>query len=233
MVAWPPSKTTVLPASSAWCSSSRGVGDHGPQALGVAEQVVDDLVDGDRAAVVDLHEQVVLLVAARLRPSGAGCSRRRGPGCGCRRRLILSAYAGPMPRPVVPIWRLPRKRSVTLSSVRWYCVMTCALALTTQLRDIDVRGSRARRARRRAPRCRRRRRWRSPGTTPAVRMPDGSRCSAYFWSPIDHGVTGVVAAVELDDVVDAAASRSVALPLPSSPHWAPTITIAGIGQLRR
>jgi hypothetical protein len=26
-----------------------------------------------------------------------------------------------MPRPVVPIMRLPRKRSVTLSSVRWYC----------------------------------------------------------------------------------------------------------------
>ena len=46
-------------------------------------------------------------------------------------RLILSAYAGPMPRPVVPIWRLPRKRSVTLSSVRWYWVMTCALALTS------------------------------------------------------------------------------------------------------
>ena len=32
-------------------------------------------------------------------------------------RLILSAYAGPMPRPVVPIWFLPRKRSVTLSMV--------------------------------------------------------------------------------------------------------------------
>ena len=35
-----------------------------------------------------------------------------------------------MPRPVVPIWRLPRKRSVTLSIVRWYCVMTWAFALT-------------------------------------------------------------------------------------------------------
>ena len=32
-------------------------------------------------------------------------------------RLILSAYAGPMPRPVVPILFLPRKRSVTLSMV--------------------------------------------------------------------------------------------------------------------
>ena len=34
-------------------------------------------------------------------------------------RLILSAYAGPMPRPVVPSLALPRKRSVTLSMVAW------------------------------------------------------------------------------------------------------------------
>ena len=34
-------------------------------------------------------------------------------------RLILSAYAGPMPRPVVPILFLPRNRSVTLSMVVW------------------------------------------------------------------------------------------------------------------
>ena len=43
-----------------------GVGDHRAQALGVAEQVVDDLVDRDRAAVVDLHQQVVLLVQRTL-----------------------------------------------------------------------------------------------------------------------------------------------------------------------
>ncbi len=38
-------------------------------------------------------------------------------------RLILSAYVGPMPRPVVPILRFPRKRSVTLSSVTLYGVI--------------------------------------------------------------------------------------------------------------
>ena len=43
-----------------------GVGDHRAQPLGVGEQVVDDLVDGDRAAVVDLHEQVVLLLEGAL-----------------------------------------------------------------------------------------------------------------------------------------------------------------------
>ena len=44
----------------------RGVDDHRPQPVGVGEQLVDDLVDGDRAAVVDLHEQVVLLVERAL-----------------------------------------------------------------------------------------------------------------------------------------------------------------------
>lgn len=34
-----------------------------------------------------------------------------------------------MPRPVVPIARLPRKRSVTLSSVWWYGATMWALAL--------------------------------------------------------------------------------------------------------
>ena len=44
----------------------RRVGDHGAQALGVRQQVVDDLVDRDRATVEHLHEQVVLLVEGRL-----------------------------------------------------------------------------------------------------------------------------------------------------------------------
>ena len=39
---------------------------HRPQAVGVRQQVLDDLVDRDRAAVEDLHEQVVLLVERAL-----------------------------------------------------------------------------------------------------------------------------------------------------------------------
>src|SRR5438552_749238 len=35
-------------------------------------------------------------------------------------RFILSAYVGPIPRPVVPILRLPANRSVTLSRVVLY-----------------------------------------------------------------------------------------------------------------
>ena len=45
----------------------------------------------------------------------------------------------------------------------------------------------------------------------------------------DHDrVAGVVAALVPDDVLHASPSRSVALPLPSSPHWAPISTMAGI-----
>ena len=47
-------------------STSAGVGDHRAQPLGVRQQVVDDLVDRDRATVVDLDEQVVLLVEGAL-----------------------------------------------------------------------------------------------------------------------------------------------------------------------
>ena len=117
-------------------------------------------------------------------------------------RFILSAYVGPMPRPVVPIWRLPRNRSVTLSRVRLYGGMTWALALTTS-RDVSTpRACERVELLEQHARGRPRPRCRSPGCTPGVRMPLGSRCSAYF-SVADHDrVAGVVAAVELHHVVD-------------------------------
>ena len=43
-----------------------GVDDHGPQPVGVPEQLVDDLVDRNGAAVVDLDEQVILDVEGAL-----------------------------------------------------------------------------------------------------------------------------------------------------------------------
>ncbi len=94
-------------------------------------------------------------------------------------RLILSAYVGPMPRPVVPIWFLPRKRSVTLSIVVWYDVIRCAL-LESSRREVSTPRSLS-------PRISFSRTAASTttplpmtGVTPGVRMPDGSRCSANF-----------------------------------------------------
>ena len=45
-------------------------------------------------------------------------------------RVALSAYAGPMPRRVVPIWSLPRRRSRAPSSATCHGMIRCALPET-------------------------------------------------------------------------------------------------------
>ena len=98
-------------------------------------------------------------------------------------RLILSEYAGPMPRPVVPMRRLPRNRSVTLSSVRLYGAMTWAADETLRAEVSTPRASSASISSNSTSMS-----TTTPlpmtGTTPGDRMPDGSRCRAYFSPPI-------------------------------------------------
>jgi hypothetical protein len=81
--------------------------------------------------------------------------------------------------PVVPIWRFPRKRSVTLSSVRWYWVITWALALTSRRDTSTPRAMRASSSSNSTSMS-----MTTPlemtGMTPSLRMPDGSRWRAYF-----------------------------------------------------
>ena len=88
-----------------------------------------------------------------------------------------------MPRPVVPIWRLPRKRSVTLSTVRWYWVMMCALALTLR-RDTSTPREISASSSSKSTSISTTTPLAMIGVTPEVRMPDGSRCSAYFSVPM-------------------------------------------------
>ena len=87
-----------------------------------------------------------------------------------------------MPRPVVPIWRLPRNRSVTLSSVRWYWVMRCAFA---EMRSFETSTPRLSSPSSSSNSTSTSTTTPLPmtGVTPGVRMPDGSRCRAYFSSP--------------------------------------------------
>ncbi len=111
-----------------------------------------------------------------------------------------------MPRPVVPSRREPRKRSVTLSSTRLYGGMRWALALTTS-RDVSIpRASSASIS------------WKSTarsmttplpmtGVQPGLRMPLGQQVQGVLLAVDDDGVAGVVAPVELHDVVDAAAQQ--------------------------
>ena len=132
-----------------------------------------------------------------------------------------------MPRPVVPICRLPRKRSVTRSSTRWYCVMRCALALTLRR---DVSTPRACRASSSANSTSRSITTPLPitGVTPGDRMPEGSRCRAYFSSPMTTVWPALLPPLNLTTQSVRSPSRSVALPFPSSPHCTPTMTMAGI-----
>ena len=65
--------------------------------------------------------------------------------------------------------------------------------------------------------------------TPGERMPEGSRCSAYFSSPMTTVWPALLPPLNLTTQSVRSPSRSVALPLPSSPHWTPTITMPGMG----
>ena len=67
------------------------------------------------------------------------------------------------------------------------------------------------------------------GFTPGERMPDGRRCSAYFSSPMTTVWPALLPPLNLTTQSVRSPSRSVAFPLPSSPHWTPTITIPGMG----
>ena len=80
---------------------------------------VGHLVGVEAEAVVDLGQHQVLLgedgVSFSRKISGSSRSCTRMPT-----RLALSAYAGPMPRLVVPSLFLPRCRSISRSSSWWY-----------------------------------------------------------------------------------------------------------------
>ncbi len=98
-------------------------------------------------------------------------------------RAILSPYVGPMPRPVVPIFAVPRNRSVTLSRVTLYGVMMWASALTTSR---EVSTPRAFRPSISAKSTSRSTTTPLPitGTHEGDRMPLGNRCRANFASPM-------------------------------------------------
>jgi hypothetical protein len=91
----------------------------------------------------------------------------------------LSPYAGPIPRPVVPIRDEPRYRSTTLSSARWCGMIRCA---SVEISSFDVSTPRAA-----SPSTSLSSTFGSTttpfpitGTQPGVNTPEGSRCSAYF-----------------------------------------------------
>src|SRR6476620_7810196 len=59
-------------------------------------------------------------------------------------------------------------------------------------------------------------------------MPEGIRCSFHSTSPLTIVCPALLPPWKRTIASARSASRSVTLPLPSSPHWAPTITSPGI-----
>ena len=187
------------------------VGDHGAQAVGVAEQVIHDLVDGDRPTVVDLHEQVVLLVEGALDllaqdvlveqilDSDADAVdlvgiRRTDPPPG-RADLTLAEE---------PLGHLVERAVVLRDDVR--------VGAHHQLGDVDAAAGE-----------------RGELVEEHLDVDDdavgdhrdhavgedagGQQVQGVLLVADHHGVTGIVAAVELDDVVDAISEEVGGLPL--------------------
>src|SRR5690606_2431287 len=140
------------------------------------------------------------------------------------RRATLSSYAGPMPRPVVPMALPPAARSRAWSRAMWYGMISGVAGLTfsrertstpasssSAISFISAAGE---------------------STTPlpirhsasSRRMPDGIRWSTVFLPPITSVWPALCPPWKRTTPPMSCVSRSTILPLPSSPHWAPITT---------
>ena len=169
------------------------------------EQLLHDLVDVDRPPVVDLREDLVLQVegALDLLAKDLLVEQVLHPDADA---VHLVGVRRADPRPVVPILRGPRNRSVTLSRVRWYSVMRWALALSSS-RDVSI------------PRASRRVELLDEDAEvdhdavadhrDAARGEDaaGEQVEGELLVADDDRVAGVVATVELHDVADSSTEQ--------------------------
>ena len=75
---------------------------------------------GEALRALFLPASIARRSIARARTVAANDSRSTTSPTRTPTRRALSAYAGPMPFLVVPIWLRPRNRSITASSFLWY-----------------------------------------------------------------------------------------------------------------
>ena len=208
----------------------RGVGDQRPQPVGVRQQLLDDRVDVDRAPVVDLGEQLVLhlerrldLLAQDLLVEEVGdpdadavdlVGVRRADAAAGRADLVLAEEA---------LGDLVDGRVVRRDHVRVGAHHEAAHVDAAGDQRVELAEQRLRRDHhavadhRGAAGGQDAARQQVGGELLAVRPRSCGRRCGRRWCGRRSRCVSVVA------------SRSVALPLPSSPHWAPRTTIAGIG----
>ncbi len=99
-----------------------------------------------------------------------------------------------------------------------------------QAAGVDPPRAQRRRAPRSGPSGRSRRRCRSRRSCPGRGSPRGSGGTSTPRSPRTIVCPALLPPWKRTTASPCSASRSVILPLPSSPHWAPTMTIPGIGE---
>jgi hypothetical protein len=102
-----PLEEDLLARLQAFPEEERRVGHVGLESIGVPGVLLDDLVGVDGQCVVDAASTFSRKIL------GSNRSWTRMPN-----RAYLSVYAGPIPFLVVPIWFLPRYRSMAASSLR-------------------------------------------------------------------------------------------------------------------
>src|SRR5262245_529701 len=143
-------------------------------------------------------------------------------------RAALSTYAGPTPRPVVPMRRLPSLASEARSSAGWYGMIRWAFF---EMNRVPSRGT-PRRTRASISSMS------EPGSTttpqpitqrqPGCRMPEGIVCKTYFSRPTTTVWPALFPPAYRATTFTWGASRSTTFPLPSSPHCVPTTTMLGM-----
>ena len=217
----------ALPVAQRLVDDERGVGDEGPQALGVVEQVARRPPRPRGAAGRRASRGSRSWPRARPRACARGSWGRAGPGRGCRRGRPCPRSRGRCRGRWCRSRSAPRRFSDAPSSITWYGMIRCALPLRRRrlerdpalLEAVDLLAERGRG--RRPRRCRSRRacpgRGSPRGSGAACRPRRRPRSCARRCCRPGSGRPRRVRS----------ASRSTTLPLPSSPHWAPMTTVAG------
>ena len=134
-----------------------------------------------------------------------------------------------MPRRVVPIWSLPELRLARVVEQHVVRHDQVRVGGDAQAAEVDPGAGAARRSPRSAPRVDHDA-VADRAQLAGVEDPRRDQVELERLAVADDRVAGVVAALEADHQVGCSASRSTTLPLPSSPHWAPTITSPGMAR---
>ena len=192
---------------------------HEPDVVGERQQPLGEPLE-QRERLLDVHALVApeareLRVRRAPRPAPTSSRSRSGwrrSSTRTPRRATLSSYAGPIPRPVVPIALLAALSRVHQLVIRQHEVR--AVADVEPALDVDAVAARARRSRRTACRGRARRRCRSRTARPGCRIPLGIWCSTNDVSPMCDRVPGVRAALVAHDPVGALGEHVDELALP-------------------